>query len=144
MKRNDFLEGLNIIEMFRGGRKYRRKFYFWFHNKEQKIVPVEVVDISRVDDDDCDIRYDVYVRYQVEGDETWHWNWVSAGDLFNSRKELVEALVARKEEEMEEFHQKVQEGCWEPQYNEAVKRDLTALETWNKMKGELGILQNLR
>lgn len=145
IRRNDFLASLDIIEKFRAEkRKNRRRFYFWYDDTTHKIIPVEILRISRVDDEECETRYDVCVRYQHEGDDTWFNRFVYAGDLFNSRKELVEEMIIRKEEEMEEFQIKVQEGCWVPQYDENVKRDLTALETWNKMKGELGILQNLR
>lgn len=139
--RNDVLEGQKIIEKFRAKkRKDRRRFYFWYSDALQRVLPVEIIKI----DNDPNNRYNVMVCYQPNGYDTWDNRFVRACDLFNSRKELVDEMIKRKEEEMEEFRLKVQTDCWVPQYDENLKRDLTSLEIWNKMKDELCILQNLR
>ena len=142
---NDFLEGLKIIEKFRAkNQKDRRRFYFWYSDTLQQVLPVEIIRINRVDDEECENRYNVMVRYQADGDDTWHNRLVYAGDLFNSRKELQEVIIARKLKEIEQINHDVRCDVWhKSKYNISLGRYVTPDEAKKPLLEDIAILCNM-
>lgn len=121
--RNDVLECQKIIERFRAKkRKDRRRFYFWYSDALQRVLPVEIVKIVYSPTN----RYNVMVHYQPDGYDTWDIRFVCASDLFNSRKELQEVIIARKLEEIEQINHDVRCDMWhKSKYNIVLGRYVT-------------------
>lgn len=143
--RNDILEGLNIIEKFTAKkRKDRRRFYFWYNDISHQVLPVEIIKICRVADESCENPYNVMVHYQPDGYGTWDNRLVCASDLFNSRKELQEVIIARKLKEIEQINEDVRCDVWhKSKYNITLGRYVTPEEAKAPLLKDITILCNM-
>lgn len=139
--RNDILEGLKIIEKFTAKkRKDRRRFYFWYNDTLQRVLPVEIVKI----DTDPNNHYNVMVHYQPDGYGTWDNRLVCASDLFSSRKELQEVIIARKLKEIEQINEDVRCDVWhKSKYNITLGRYVTPEEAKAPLLEDIAILCNM-
>ena len=145
MMRNDVLEGIKIIEKFRAKkRKDQRRFYFWYSDTLQQVLPVEIIKICRVADESCENPYNVMVHYQSDGNDTWENRFVRACDLFNSRKELQDVIIARKLKEIEQINNDVRCDVWhKSKYNITLGRYVTPDEAKKPLLEDIAILCNL-
>ena len=143
--RNDVLEGLKIIERFRAKkRKDQRRFYFWYSDSLQQVLPVEIIKICRVADETNETPYNIMVHYKVDGNDTWDNRFVRACDLFNSRKELQEVIIARKLEDIEQINHDVRCDVWhKSKYNIVLGRYVTPDEAKKPLLEDIAILCNL-
>lgn len=131
--RNDTLEGLKIIEKFTAKkRKDRRRFYFWYSDALQHVLPVEIIKID-TNPNNC---FNVMVHYQPNGYNTWDNRLVRACDLFNSRKELQEVVIARKLKAIEKINHEVCCGTWH-------KSEVSPDEVKETLWKDIEILRNM-
>lgn len=139
--RNDTLEGLKIIEKFSAKKRTdRRKFYFWYNDISHQVLPVEIIKID-TNPDNC---FNVMVHYQPNGYNTWDNRFVRACDLFNSRKELQEVVIARKLKEIEHINEDVRCDVWhKSKYNITLGRYVTPEEAKAPLLEDIAILCNM-
>lgn len=84
------------------------------------------------------------VRYQVDGDDTWYNSLVYAGDLFNSRKELQDVVIARKLEAIEKIDHDVRCDMWhKSEYNAVVGCYVSPDEVKEPLWKDIEILRNM-
>ena len=83
----------DIIKQYKRNNK---KFYFWFEDKDYRILPVMITSVDAIGD-----AYTVIATVSYSADVTIPAIGVYAGLLFNSKKQLIEALIDRYTAEWE-------------------------------------------
>lgn len=88
---------MNVIKsetIIKNFNKKRQKFYFWWSNKDECIIPVEIVSCPKRINESKPYCYHVGIAFK-------NINYISvpAHTLYNSRKELIEDKIKQIEEE---------------------------------------------
>lgn len=88
--------------------KKGQKFYFWWSNKDERIIPVEIVSCPKRINESKPYCYCVGIAF-----ENINYISVPAHTLYNSRKALIEDRIKHiEEEEMEYIDKSNSDRSW--------------------------------
>lgn len=87
---------INVIKsetIIKNFNKKGQKFYFWWSNTDERIIPVEIVSCPKRINEYNPYRYNVGIAF-----ENINYISVPAHTLYNSRRELIEDRMNQHEE----------------------------------------------
>ena len=87
---------MNVIKsetIIKNFNKKGQRFYFWWSNTDERIIPVEIVSCPKRINESNPYRYNVGIAF-----ENINYISVPAHTLYNSRRELIEDRINRLED----------------------------------------------
>jgi hypothetical protein len=102
---------MNVIKaetIIKNFNKKGQRFYFWWSNNDERIIPVEIVSCPKHIDESKPYCYNVGIAF-----ENINYISVPAHTLYNSRRELIEDRIKQIEEvEMRYIDKSNSDRCW--------------------------------
>lgn len=98
---------MNVIKaeiIIKNFNKKRQKFYFWWSNNDERIIPVEIVRCPKRINESKPYCYNVGIAF-----ENINYISVPAHTLYNSREELIEDQI----NQLEELYMSVQQKSFD-------------------------------